>query len=210
MDSEPTVFVVDDDAAVRNAISLLMKSAGLAVESYPSASEFLAQYDPSRPGCLVLDVRMPGMSGPDLQEALASRHIHIPIIVVTGHGDVPMAVRAIRRGALDFLQKPFDDHVLLQRIEQALALDARRREEEAHQAEVQGRLGRLTQREREVMELLIAGRGNKEIAFDLGLSRKTVDIHRSHIMMKLGLDSLAELVRLGLALQAGERSTPTP
>jgi RNA polymerase sigma factor (sigma-70 family) len=196
--TEPTVFVVDDDEAVRSAMRMLIKSSGLAVQTFASATEFLDTYEPTTPGCLVLDLRMPGLSGLELQEELNKRRITLPLIVVTGHGNVPMAVRAVKRGAVDFLEKPFDDQVLLQRIEQAIELDGRRRKHHAEQRAVVERIARLSPREREVMELLVEGLGNKEIALELGLSRKTVDIHRSHVMMKLGVDSLAELVRMGL------------
>ncbi len=197
MNTQPTVFVVDDDEAVRRALKLLIVSAGMPVETYPSADEFLADYDPARPGCLVLDVRMPGMSGLALQEQLLAQNISIPVIIMTGHGDVAMAVGAVQKGAVDFLQKPFDDEVLLGRVREAIALDRETREKQARQAGFQAKLDRLTPREREVLDLLIAGKGNKEIALDLGLSRKTVDIHRAHVMMKLGVDSLLDIARSG-------------
>lgn len=196
VDRAPTVFVVDDDEAVRRALKLLLESAGLAVEPFASADEFLAGYDPGRPGCLVLDIRMPGMSGLTLQDHLLARGISIPVIMITGHGDVAMAVGAVKKGAVDFIQKPFDDEVLLERVRHALHVDADQRRENAQKAEFDSRLNRLTPREREVLDLLIAGKGNKEIAFDLGLSRKTVDIHRSHVMMKLGVDSLLDVARM--------------
>ena len=202
MESKPTVFVVDDDEAVRNALRLPVKSAGLKVETYASAREFLDGYDPACPGCLLLDVRMPGMSGPELQEQLSARQIHIPIIIITGHADVSTAVRAVKGGAVDFIQKPFDDQVLLDRIEQAIKLDGERRLDQVERAEIAARIARLTPRECEVMDLLVAGKGNKEIAFELGLSRKTIDIHRTHIMLKFGIDSLAELLRIGLKHEA--------
>jgi len=202
MDSEPTVFVVDDDEAVRKALSLLIKSAGISVESYASAGEFLDGYDPKRPGCLVLDIRMPGMNGLELQEKLVSKQIKIPVIIITGHGDVPTAVRAIKKGVVDFVEKPFDDHIILDRIRMAIEQDNETRRDMAQRAEVESRLALLTPREREVMNLLVAGKASKEIAFEFGLSRKTVDIHRSHIMMKLGLDSLADLVRIGMINEA--------
>ncbi len=171
--------------------SCLIASAGLRVEDYPSADEFLADYDPARPGCLVLDIRMPGMSGLTLQDQLIARGVAIPVIMITGHGDVAMAVGAVKKGAIDFIQKPFDDEVLLDRVCQSLAIDAERRRKHAERAEFESRLARLTPREREVLDLLISGKGNKEIAFQLGLSRKTVDIHRAHVMMKLEVDSLS-------------------
>jgi FixJ family two-component response regulator len=197
MAQEPTVFVVDDDEAVRKALKLLMESAGMRVETFASADAFLAQHDPSRPGCLILDIRMPGMSGLTLQDQLIARRINIPVIMITGHGDVAMAVGAVKKGAIDFIQKPFDDQALLDRVQQAVQIDAQRRQEHARRAEFESKLARLTPREREVLDLLISGKGNKEVALELGLSRKTVDIHRAHVMMKLGVDSLLEIARAG-------------
>lgn len=197
MAQEPTVFVVDDDEAVRKALKLLLESAGLRVEAFSSADEFLADHDLNRAGCLVLDIRMPGMSGLTLQDQLITRRVDLPVIMITGHGDVAMAVEAVKKGAIDFIQKPFDDEVLLQRVQQALAVDAERRRTNAQRADFESRLARLTPREREVLDLLISGKGNKEIAFQLGLSRKTVDIHRAHVMMKMGVDSLLDVARMG-------------
>lgn len=197
MNHEPTVFVVDDDEAVRKALKLLIESAGMRVETFCSADEFLASHDLSRPGCLVLDIRMPGMSGLTLQDQLIARRITIPVIMITGHGDVAMAVGAVKKGAIDFIQKPFDDQMLLDRVQQALHLDAEHRRERARRADFDARLARLTPREREVLDLLILGKGNKEVALDLGLSRKTIDIHRAHVMMKLGVDSLLEIAHAG-------------
>ena len=196
MTAEATVFVVDDDKAVRESLERLMKSVGLPVETYPSAQSFLETYDPARPGCLVLDIRMPGMSGLELQEKLARDRINIPIIIVSGHGDVEKAVRAMKGGAVDFIRKPYKGKVLLDRIQQALEMDAGQRREEAERAEVAARIASLTPREREVMKLLAAADSPKRIAFKLGLSRKTVDVHRNHIMMKMRVDSLVELVQL--------------
>ena len=209
-DSQPVVFVVDDDKAVRKTLSLMLKSAGLAVETYASATAFLEAYCPTRHSCLILDVRMPGITGMELQETLTSQQIDIPVIIITGHGDVQMAVRAVRKGAIDFIEKPFDDHVLLGRVKEALDLDAHRRQEKEQRAEVEALVARLTPREREVMDLLAAGKANKEIAFELGLSRKTVDIHRAHVMMKLGIDSLTDLVRMQLTLDRAGPSSPPP
>ncbi|HOA72166.1 MAG TPA: response regulator transcription factor [Phycisphaerae bacterium] len=206
MSQEPTVFVVDDDEAVRKALKLLVESAGMRVETFASADAFLAQYDPNRPGCLVLDIRMPGMSGLTLQDQLIARRINIPLIMITGHGDVAMAVGAVKKGAIDFIQKPFDDQTLLDRIQQALRIDAQRREEQARRSEFESRLARLTPREREVLDLLISGKGNKEVALELGLSRKTVDIHRAHVMMKLGVDSLLEIARAGYMSDSSKTS----
>jgi len=198
VEPRPTVFVVDDDEAVRCAVSLLIRSVGFEVETYASAQEFIDAYDERRPGCLVLDLRMPGMGGLELQEKLSREGSGIPVIIITGHGDVPMAVRAIKRGAVDFLEKPFDDRMLIDRVHQAIDMDARRRERDASRVGVAAQLARLTPREQEVMHFLVEGKGNKEVAFALGLSRKTVDIHRAHIMMKLGADSIVDLVRMSL------------
>ncbi len=201
MTQEPTIFVVDDDEAVRRALKLLIESTGMRVETFASADAFLASYLPNRSGCLILDVRMPGMSGLALQEKLSAQKLYIPVIIITGHGDVAMAVGAVKKGAIDFLQKPFDDEVLLDRVRHAVEVDAERRLNAARQADFKARLDRLTPREREVLDLLITGKASKEIALFLGLSRKTVDIHRSHVMMKLGVDSLLEVARLGNFLQ---------
>jgi two-component system, LuxR family, response regulator FixJ len=196
-----TVFVVDDDPAVRESLHWLIESVGLAVKTYGTANEFLEQYNPNIQGCLVLDVRMPGLSGLDLQERLTSKHIEIPTIVITGHADVPMAIRAIKAGALDFIEKPFNDQVLLERIGQALALDAKIRQNQSELAEIAGRLESLTSREREVMQMVVDGKPNKIIADRLGVSQKTVEVHRASVMKKMQVDSLAELVRLVLAQQ---------
>ena len=189
--------MVDDDDAVRNALKMLIQTAGLTVETFASADAFLEEYDPARPGCLILDVRMPGMSGLNLQDRLLAQRVRIPVIMMTGHGNVAMAVGAVKKGAIDFLQKPFDDEVLLQRVRHAIDLDAEQRQVQARNAAFQTRLDRLTPREQEVLDLLLVGKGNKEIALQLGLSRKTVDIHRAHVMMKLGVDSLLDIARMG-------------
>ncbi len=198
-----TVFVVDDDPAVRQSLQWLIESVGLAVKTYETANEFLEQYNPNTQGCLVLDVRMPGLSGLDLQERLASKHIEIPTIVITGHADVPMAIRAIKAGALDFIEKPFNDQVLLERIGQALALGAKMRQSQNERAEIASRLESLTSREREVMQMVVDGKPNKIIADRLGVSQKTVEVHRASVMKKMQVESLAELVRLVLAQQRG-------
>lgn len=196
MQTEPTVFVVDDDDGVRKGLDLLLRSVGLNVEVFSGAPEFLEEYNPDRPGCLVLDVRMPGMSGLELQERLKTEQIDIPIILLTGHGDVPMAVRAVQAGAVDFIEKPFREQVLLDRIQQALLLDAQRRQNRAQRAGVASRLANLTPREREVLRLVVSGKHNKSIAADLGVTVKTIEFHRSKIMEKTQADSVAELVRL--------------
>jgi two-component system, LuxR family, response regulator FixJ len=195
---EPTVFIVDDDEALRRSLQWLLESVTLKSESYASGKEFLDTYDPERPGCLVLDVRMPGISGLDLQEMLTSRGITLPVIIVTGHADVPMAIRALKAGAFEFVEKPYSDQVLLDRIHQAIALDADRRRDGSRKADVIARLALLTPREREVMDLVVRGKANKQIANALSLSPKTIEVHRAQVMKKLRADSVAELVRLAV------------
>jgi len=193
---EPTVFLVDDDAAMLKSLSLLIKSVGLEAEAYLSAQDFLDSYDPARPGCLVLDVRMPGMSGLELQDMLLKQGITIPVIIITGHADVPVAVQTLKKGAMDFLEKPFSDQVLLERIRDAVSQDAEIRKERTVQEAVQQRIAMLTPREREVMNFVVAGKLNKVIASALGLSQKTVEFHRARVMKKMMVDSVAELVML--------------
>ncbi len=200
---EPVVFVVDDDPAMRDSLRWLIESTGLHVETFADAHTFLARIRPDVSGCLVLDVRMPGMSGLDLQAELGRRGISLPTIVVTGHAEVPLAVRAVKAGAIDFIEKPFSDQLLLDRVRQGIDMDRRGREAHALRAEVLRRLGLLTQREREVLDLVIAGRANKEIAAALGLSPKTVEVHRARVMEKMQASSVAELVRLTLSVQSG-------
>ena len=201
-----TVFVVDDDEAVRNGLRLLFKSVGLTAVTYPSATAFLAEYDHNRAGCLVLDVRMPGMSGLELQHELNSRGAILPVIFMTGHGDVPMAVDAMQQGAFDFVQKPFRDQDLLDRINRALSKDQETRVQLKHTDQIRQRFAALTPREREVLALLIRGRANKVIAGELGLSQRTVEIHRAHVMDKMQARSIAELVRM--VLDAGLIAEP--
>lgn len=198
MHSNATVFVVDDDPAIRESLRWLIESVGLNVKVFSTAQEFLEGYDPTTPGCLVLDIRMPGMSGLDLQNELATREIQVPIIIITGHAEVPVAVRALKAGAMDFIEKPFSDQLLLDRIRRAIEVDKQSRRVRSEQAEVATRLGQLTPREREVMDLVIAGKANKVIASELGLSPKTVEVHRAHVMKKMQVASLADLVRLGM------------
>ena len=194
--SPPTVFVVDDDESVRSSLRFLLRSAGLESRAYGTATEFLGVYDPSQPGCLVLDVRMPGMSGLELQQELNLRGAIIPVVFITGHGDVPMAVEAMQHGAHDFLQKPFRDEDLIQRVRQALAKDAEaRRALEEHKA-IRAHLESLTPREREVLAMMVRGKPNKIMAHELGVSQRTVEIHRARVMEKSGASSLAELVRM--------------
>ena len=202
-DATPTVFVVDDDPAVRDAITLFLRTEGLAVATFASAAAFLESPAVEQPGCLVLDVRMPGMSGLDLQKQLRARGCHTPILFITGHGDVPMAIRAMKGGAFDFLEKPFQGETLLQRVREALALDARQRGRQARRAEAAARLALLSPREREVLDRVAAGQYNKVIAFELGISLSTVEIHRKRVMEKLEAESLSDLIQtLALANDA--------
>ena len=194
MSSQAIVHIVDDDQAVRQALSLLMQTVGLKARTYASARQFLDRFDGAAPGCLVLDIRMPEMSGLDLQRELSERDLQVPVIIVTGHGDVPLAVRAMKAGALDVLEKPFNDQILIDAISRALELSA---DQARHRVEREAFLERyhgLSQREHEVMDLLVSGKGSKEIALELGISSKTVDVHRAHILDKMQVGSVIELV----------------
>jgi RNA polymerase sigma factor (sigma-70 family) len=194
--SGATVFVVDDDAAVRRGLARLIRSAGLSVETFSSAREFLENSPASRTGCVVLDVRMPGMTGPELFEQMAEKGLSLPVVFLTGHGDVPTSVRAMKKGAVDFLLKPVDDEAPLQAIRQAVERCASEQEREQERQGIQARLRRLSPREREVMEHVIRGLLNKQIAADLGISEKTVKVHHGRVMAKMEVGSVAELVRL--------------
>lgn len=192
---QPLVYLVDDDEAVRDSLGLLMKSVGLRCELYASALEFLEHYDPGRHSCLVADIRMPGLSGLELQQRLNEQQAEIPIIFITGHGDVPMAVNAMKSGATDFIQKPFRDQDLLDRIQKALEQDQQQRAAGARTRVIRDRLKLLTPRELEVMQRVVRGQANKVIAMDLGVSQRTVELHRARVMRKLKMRSLAELVQ---------------
>ena len=193
---EPVVFVVDDDNAICQSLRLLIEDIGLVVRTCNSAQQFLSEYDPDQAGCLVLDVRMAGMSGLELQSRLRELGMTIPTIIITGHGDVPMAVEAMKAGALDFIEKPFRDQVLLDSIQRAIESDRRTREARKQSAEFESRVGCLTERERQIMDLLMLGKANKVIAYELGISQKTVDFHRSNVLTKLGVGSVVDLVRV--------------
>jgi FixJ family two-component response regulator len=199
---QPIVYMVDDDAAVLDSLRLLLSSAGLTTTGFTSAQEFLEQYDPRQAGCLVLDVRMPGMTGLELQQSLNLRGATIPVIFITGHGDVPMAVEAMQHGAFDFLQKPFREHLLIERIQCALEQDRAGREELTQLERIRQRLDSLTPREREVLDLVTAGRPNKIMVVELGVSQRTVELHRARVMEKMGASSLAQLVRMVMDLEA--------
>jgi FixJ family two-component response regulator len=192
----PTVFVVDDYAPGRRSISRLLRAAGFAVTAFASAKEFLAQYDPETPGCLVLDLAMPAVSGLELQGILADRGSLLPIIFLTAHGDIPKSVQAMKRGATDFLTKPVNDEDLLAAVRAAIEKHRALRREQAELSEIRARLATLTPREREVLEYVVAGKLNKQIAGVLGTVEQTVKIHRAHVMQKMRVQSVAELVRL--------------
>lgn len=193
--STPLVYVVDDDDAVRDSLLLLLRSIGIIGRAFATAGDFLDAYDPKQHSCLVTDIRMPGMSGLDLQRELKDRGAPIPVILITGHGDVPMAVDAMKEGALDFIEKPFRDQDLLDRVQQALTWDEEHRSKNLEALSIQERIATLTPRETEVMELVVQGCANKVIAQDLGVSQRTVEIHRARVMEKMGMRSLAALVR---------------
>jgi FixJ family two-component response regulator len=203
-DRRPTVFVVDDDEPVRDAIGMLLETVGMSYESFPSAQAFLEAFEPSRGGCLVLDIRMPGMSGLELQQKLIDMRASIPVVFITGHGDVPMAVEAMKRGAVDFIRKPFRDQELLDRVNEALEVDAGQRAEVADLEQIRARVASLTPRELEVFQRVAMGQANKVVAIDLGISERTVEIHRSQVMQKTGARSLADLVRMKLTLERAE------
>ncbi len=199
MTNAPTVFIVDDDEGIREALRMLLETVGLRCEVFGSAAAFLDAYRPTDPGCLVLDIRMPGMSGLELQGELERKHSSLPIVFITGHADVPMAVEAMRRGALDFIRKPFREQELLDRINEALSCDASQRDEMEHRQRLLARIDALSPRERQVFERVAAGDMNKVIASDLGISERTVEVHRAKVMKKLQVSNLAQVVRAKIA-----------
>jgi two-component system response regulator FixJ len=205
-EEDPTIFVVDDDHAVRDSLRWLLESLQLKVETYASATEFLASGVANRPGCLVVDIRMPDVSGLQLQEILAARRVSLPVIMITGHGDVSMAVRAMKAGALDFIEKPFNDQLFLECIQRGLQANARHRRQDAERQTVQTRLARLTAREREVLERVVAGKANKVIALELGISARTVEVHRAKVMEKMCADSLAALTTMCMPVHDEEQA----
>ena len=198
MSTDPTVFIVDDDAGVRKALKRLLESAGCKAQTYESATEFLEDFDPTGAGCLLLDLRMPGINGLQLQETLVEKGSEIPIIFVTGHGDVSAAVKGIKAGALDFIEKPFDDELLLDRVREALARDAQNRQENEVASSARTRFSRLTSREKEVLRLVAAGQSNKEIARALQISHRTVETHRFRLMQKMDAQSLSDLISVAV------------
>jgi FixJ family two-component response regulator len=201
MTNEPTVFIVDDDDAVRRFLTGLIRSIDLRVEAYASAQDFLDAYRPGRPGCLLLDVRMPGMSGLELQRELADRSIELQVVILTGHGNVPVAVQAMKAGAVDFIEKPFNNELLLDRIQTAVAQSLRSGSEREKHDETLRRLDTLTPRERQVFDLVVTGETNKGIAHRLTISEKTVEIHRANVMRKMRARSLASLVHMAVSLR---------
>ncbi|MGF2736121.1 response regulator FixJ [Marinobacter sp. DUT-1] len=200
-DIQQTVYVVEDDEAVRDSLELLLKSDSKPVKTYESANAFLKDYSDQMAGCIVLDIRMPGMDGMELQKKLNEKHSILPIIFVTGHGDVPMAVDAMKEGAVDFIQKPYREEALLEKIEAALEQDLEQRKTLDEKQEIIRRIKSLTPREHEIMDRMIAGQANKVIAIELEISQRTVEIHRSRVMHKMGTHSLAHLVRMVLSVK---------
>ncbi len=207
MTIEEVVFIVDDDELIRDSLAQLVKSVGLQVKTFSSAQSFLESELPEQPSCLVLDIRMPGMSGLDLQDELEKRDLSIPIIFITGHGTVPMSVRAMKAGAVDFLQKPFEDQDLLDTIYQAIELGRHSRLEQTEKKAIERRIASLTVREHEVLVLVVSGMLNKQVAYDLNMSENTVKTHRARIMHKMTAKSLADLVR---AIEKTDIQLPLP
>lgn len=196
------VYIVEDDDAVRDSLQMVLESVGYTVTTFSSANAFLEAYNPDMAGCIVLDIRMPGMSGMELQRKLNERNSILPIIFVTGHGDVPMAVEAMQQGAVDFVQKPYREQELLEKIERAFAIDRANREGLQQRQAIAARLESLTPRELDVLRLMVEGRANKVIAIELDISQRTVEIHRARVMEKLGANSLAHLVRMVMAVDS--------
>jgi RNA polymerase sigma factor (sigma-70 family) len=203
---EQIIYLVDDDEALRDSLAWLLESQGFKVAAFASAEDFLKAWRPEFNGCLLLDVRMPGMSGLELHERLRAQYSTLPIIFITGHGDVPMAVAALKKGAVDFIEKPFNDTELLRLVSQCLVTEQEHRARRRQDAEVSRRLDQLTQREREVLDLIIAGKLNKQIADVLGISIKTVEVHRARVMEKMAAQSLAELVQTVMAIEGVQRT----
>jgi two-component system response regulator FixJ len=205
MHDDAVVFIVDDDPGVRDSLRFVMESAHLAARAYASAAEFLEDYDHKQPGCLVLDLKMPGMSGFELVQEFRSQQIQLPIIVVTGHGDVPTAVESMKLGVLDFLQKPVENRVLLAKVRNGLQRDAEQRQQQAETKAIRERMASLTPRQRKLVELLVAGKPSKQIALELGISVKTVANHRAHVMRKTQAANVADLARMAMIVRPSAR-----
>lgn len=201
---QPRVYLVEDDDAVRDSLKLVLESVGLTVEDYARADEFLDAWSEDLAGCIVLDIRMPGMNGMELQRKLNNMHSTLPIIFVTGHGDVPMAVEAMQQGAIDFIQKPYREQELLDKIQKAIEIDTEQRKVLGERHVIEAQLATLTPRELEVMDLMVEGKANKSIAFDLDISQRTVEIHRARVMDKMDTRSVAQLVRKVMAVRADD------
>ncbi len=202
------VYIIDDDEAVRDSLSWLMKSADIQTQTFPSAKSFLDACNDRLSGCLLLDIRMPGMSGLELQAELNQRGCHMPVIVISGHADVPMAVRALKAGAFDFIEKPFNDDTLLALVQSALHQESQLRQSLAEQDALQARMKLLTPREQEVLDRVVDGASNKQIGIELGVSQKTVEVHRARVMEKLEADSLSHLVRMVVSLRGAASDAP--
>ncbi|MDX1592945.1 MAG: response regulator transcription factor [Gammaproteobacteria bacterium] len=208
MSREPTVFVVDDDAAVRDSLRWLMDSVGLRVAAYPSGEAFLEAITPDRPGCLVVDLRMPGLDGLEVYQRLREKGCGLPVIIVSGHGDVPVAVRALKSGVADFVEKPYSDQELLDCVKEALRRDTEQRVHKVRHEEIATRFGTLTPRERDVLHLVVEGLANKAISANLGISLKTVETHRARVMEKMAAGSVSELVRMAMIIENQGKPLP--
>ncbi|WP_369601597.1 response regulator FixJ [Hahella sp. SMD15-11] len=204
--AEQVVYIVEDDEAVRDSLSMLLEAEGYDVEAFADAQQFLDRYDENMAGCILLDIRMPGMTGMELHRKLIDMQCPLPVIFVTGHGDVPLAVEAMKQGAVDFVQKPYQEKQLLDKIRTAMAQDAEQRDLLQEKKEILKRLETLTPREREIMEMMVEGNANKVIAIELDISQRTVEIHRSRVMQKMGTHSLAQLVRMVLAVGGARKA----
>ncbi|MFK5986568.1 MAG: response regulator [Pseudomonadota bacterium] len=201
MTKSAIVYIIDDDIDVRSALQLLMESVGLQVQTYVCGTDYLGQFDFNQAGCLIVDVRMPGISGLDLQAQLAAEKHHPPIIIITGHGDVPMAVKAVKAGAVDFIEKPFNNQNMLDSVHRAIALDAKQRGDVSHKLEISERFESLTPREKEVFTRVVAGQRNKVIAAELFITQSTIEVHRARVMEKMLAKSLSDLMRMALVLE---------
>ena len=202
LENKPTVFIVDDDLAVRDSLRTLLETAHIPSVTFQNADEFLLKFDPSLRGCLILDVRMPGLSGPELQRKLKEQKVHIPTIMISGHGDIRIAVECVQEGAIDFIEKPLRDQRILELVQKAFVIDVKSRQSQAECHNIEVRLSTLSHREQEVLEVVISGKSNKVIASELSISHKTVESHRTNIMRKMKAQSIADLVRMSLTAKS--------